>query len=238
MACLAPDFHVLAPEARGTRHTPPWPPGRPAALADEVEWIQPALAQACEPLALVGHSYGAAVALIAALQRRQRLCALALYEPTLFSLVDAAQPPPNDAEGIRVVRTLMAAALAAGRHAEAAEHFIDYWMGKGHWRAMPAFRRAATEATIVHAPRWAEALFDDPTPLSAFAELSTPVLLMVGRDSPASSLAVARLLAGTLPNVEVKAFAGLGHMGPITHPATVNAVIEEFLHRHSASITD
>ena len=44
---------------------------------------------------LVGHSYGAAVALIAALACPERVRALVLYEPTLFSLVDADAPPPN-----------------------------------------------------------------------------------------------------------------------------------------------
>jgi pimeloyl-ACP methyl ester carboxylesterase len=38
---------------------------------------------------LVGHSYGAAVALIAALATPGRVRAMALYEPTLFALLDA-----------------------------------------------------------------------------------------------------------------------------------------------------
>lgn len=61
-----------------------------------------------------------------------------------------------------------------------------------------------------------------------------PVLLMVGRDSPASSRAVAGLLAQTLPRLELLEFDGLGHMGPVTHPERVNAAIEDFLRRHAA----
>ena len=55
---------------------------------------------------------------------------------------------------------------------------------------------------------------------------------MLGKDSPASSLAVARLLTQTLPRVEVVEFAGVGHMGPITHPAIVNPAIDDFLLQH------
>lgn len=235
MAQLAPEYHVLAPESYGTHHAPPWPPGRPAMLLDEVALMQPALSRAREPFAVVGHSYGGAVALIAALQAPRRVSALALYEPTLFSLVDAVSPPPNDADGIREVGSRVATALAAGRRDTAAEHFIDYWMGAGHWQTMPANRRAGIETAIVNAQHWAEALFGESTPLAAFAGLRMPVLLMVGRGSPVSARAVVRLLARTLPNVEVRSFHGMGHMGPVTHPATVNAAIEGFLRRHAAT---
>ena len=72
-------------------------------------------------------------------------------------------------------------------------------------------------------------MLGEPTPLSAFARLDIPVLYMVGKDSPASSRGVARLLAKALPRVQVVEFDGLGHMGPITHPEVVNAAIARFL---------
>jgi pimeloyl-ACP methyl ester carboxylesterase len=40
---------------------------------------------------------------------------------------------------------------------------------------------------------------------------------------------VARLLAAALPRVEVVAFDGLGHMGPVTHPDVVDDAIARFL---------
>jgi pimeloyl-ACP methyl ester carboxylesterase len=216
---LAPGFHVLAPDGHGAGKGPPWPADRP-------------LARAGEPFALVGHSYGAAVALVAAASRPERVRALALYEPTLFGLVDAQRPAPNEADGIRQAVARSASALAAGDRASAAEHFIDYWMGAGSFRAKPEGQRAAIEQAIVNVQGWGGALLSEPTPLEAFAQLRLPVLLMVGQDSPASSRAVARLLAQALPQVQTIAFEGLGHMGPITHPERVNPVIEAFLARH------
>ena len=56
-----------------------------------------------------------------------------------------------------------------------------------------------------------------------------PVLLLQGRETTDSARAVSALLAQSLPQVEVLNFDGLGHMGPITHPAPVNAAIEAFL---------
>ena len=54
---------------------------------------------------------------------------------------------------------------------------------------------------------------------------------MTGSESPASSLAVARLLTRTLPRVEVVEFKGLGHMAPVTDPEPINAAIADFLER-------
>jgi pimeloyl-ACP methyl ester carboxylesterase len=73
------------------------------------------------------------------------------------------------------------------------------------------------------------AAFDQGTPLSAFASLNVPTLLMVGSESPASSRGVARLLAKTLPQVTTLEIAGVGHMGPVTHPDKIDAQIESYL---------
>jgi pimeloyl-ACP methyl ester carboxylesterase len=95
---LAPKFHVLAPDSYGSGKSPDWTSDRIIHLRDEVALIEPVLARAASPLALVGHSYGAAVALIAALANPGRVRAMALCEPTLFALLDAETPPPNEAE--------------------------------------------------------------------------------------------------------------------------------------------
>jgi len=67
MALLAPRFHVFAADSYGSGESPEWPSDRVISLRDEVTLIEPVLARAGSPLALVGHSYGAAVALIARL---------------------------------------------------------------------------------------------------------------------------------------------------------------------------
>ena len=231
MELLAPDFRVLAPDGYDCGKSPRWPSDRIIQLGDEVALIEPVLARAGAPPALVGHSYGAAVALVAALANPARVRALALYEPTLFALLDAEKPPPNEAEGIRGTVADAAIALDAGNPDAAAERFIDYWMGKGSWQQTPAERRPAIAASVKNIRRWAHALMTEPTPLAAFASLDIPVLYMVGKRSTASAHGVARLLTATLPQVEVVEFDQLGHMGPVTHPDPVNRAIRQFLAR-------
>jgi pimeloyl-ACP methyl ester carboxylesterase len=122
-------------------------------------------------------------------------------------------------------------ALEAGNPQGAAECFIDYWMGAGSWARMPESRQGPIASSIGNVRGWAGALLNEPTTLAAFAELDMPLLYMLGQDSPASSLGVARLLTRVLPRVEVVEFAGVGHMGPITHPQRVNETILRFLER-------
>jgi len=228
---LAPKWHVLAADSYGAGKSPPWPTARTVYLQDEVALLEPVFARAGDPFALVAHSYGAAVALIAAVSQPHRVRALALYEPTLFALLDAETPPPNDADGIRGAAAGAAAALDANNPTGAAECFIDYWMGKGAWNRTPEPQKGPIATSVTNVRGWAKALFDEPTPLAAFSRLNIPVLYMVGKDSPASSRGVGRLLTRALPQVQVVEFEGLGHMGPITHAKIVNETISRFLER-------
>ena len=238
MDVLAPQFRVLAPDSYGSGKSPEWPSDRVIRLRDEVTLIEPVLARAGTPLALVGHSYGAAVALVAALSNPDRVRAMALYEPTLFSLLDAESAPPNEAEGIRSAVADAGIYLDAGNRDAAAERFIDYWMGPGSWKRTPDQRKAPIAASVTNVRRWAHALFTEPTPLAAFRSLDVPVLYMVGKRSTPAARGVARLLANALPRVEVVEFAELGHMGPITHPGRVNDVICRFLEHAGAEASN
>lgn len=229
MDVLAPRFHVLAPDSYGAGKSPEWPSNRVISLRDEVALIEPVLADAGTPLALVGHSYGAAVALLAALANPGRVRAMALYEPTLFALLDAESPAPNEAEGIRSAVADAGLAIEQGHPDAAAERFIDYWMGAGAWAQTPDSRKPAIAASMVNVRRWGHALITEPTPLAAFRSLDVPVLYMVGKRSTPAAHGVARLLTAVLPQVEVLEFDELGHMGPVTHPDIVNDAIAKFL---------
>jgi pimeloyl-ACP methyl ester carboxylesterase len=231
---LAPNFRVLAPDGIGAGNAPGWPSDRPASLGDEVAALVPVFEAAGPRFFLVGHSYGAAVALKAALVQPERVCGLALYEPTLFSLLDQESPGHEAANGIRWAVADAARSVAAQNHSAAGERFVDYWMGIGSWHRMPETRRAAIGATMINVNAWGGALFGEPTPLHAFRDLDVPVLYMMGAQSPASSRGVGRLLAQTLPNVSAIEFSELGHMGPVTHAELVNGAIASFLSAHDS----
>ena len=229
MDLLARDYRVLAPDSYGSGKTAEWPSASVIRLQDELDLLAPVFAGAGETFALVGHSYGAAVALLAALRHAGRVRALVLYEPTLFAVVDTQQSPPNGADGIRNTVRAAGGALDTGDKDLAARHFIDFWMGSGSWDTTPAQRKPAIAASVVNIRRWSHALFTEPTPAQAFAALDVPVLYMLGDNSPESAHAVARVLLPVLSRVKVIRFPGLGHMAPLTHPEVVNAEIARFL---------
>ena len=83
MEVLSPTCRVLAPDGYGSGKSPPWPQRREMSLEDEVDFLEPVFAQAGSSFVMVGHSYGAAVGLKAALRPPGRVSALALYELTL-----------------------------------------------------------------------------------------------------------------------------------------------------------
>jgi pimeloyl-ACP methyl ester carboxylesterase len=231
MELLAPKFRVFAVDSYGSGKSPEWPSDRVISLGDEAAFIEPVLAKAGLPLALVGHSYGAAVALVAALANPRRVRALALYEPTLFALLEAEKPAPNEADGIRNAVAGAVVALDSGNQDAAAERFIDYWMGTGAWQQTPEQRKPPIAASVRNVRRWAHALMTESTPLEAFRSLDVPVLYMMGKRSTPSAHGVARLLTAALPRVDIVEFEKLGHMGPVTHAEAVNDVIRKFLER-------
>lgn len=229
MTRLADRYRVLAPDSYGSGRSPDWPSDSVITLQDEVDLIEPVLQSAGDPFVLVGHSYGAAIALRTGVRCPARVRAMIVYEPTLFSLIEAEGPAPNDADGIRDAVDAAATALRAGDRLEAARCFIDYWMGSGAWANTPDERRIAIADSVANVRRWAHALFTEPTPISEFGRLRMPVLYLTGGRSTQSARGVGRRLIKALPNVTHVDLPELGHMAPITDPEIVNQAIEDFL---------
>lgn len=229
---LADRFRVLAVDGYGAGKSPAWPTGYAVRLEHEVALLDPVLAQAGTPFDLVGHSYGGAVALRAALRHRRQVRSIVLYEPTVFHLLaEGRDPAQSPVRGIWQAASAAADAAARGDDHAAGERFIDYWMGDGAWRAMPEGRRAAIATSVRNVGAWRDVLFADTTPLADYAGLDVPVLYLSGAASPEAAQAVTKLLVATLPRVTHVALAGLGHMGPITDAERVNAEIDAFLQR-------
>ena len=229
MERLADRFRVIAVDLYGSGKTAAWPHDRPMHLDDELALLRPVFQAAGERLHLIGHSFGGAIALKAALADRDRLISLVLYEPVLFSVLVAHAPESSATREILAVRDDTKRMVDEGNLDASAQRFIDYWMGDGTWAATPEARRLALAAAMRSVmPEW-DAAFREPTTLNAFAAVDVPTLFLTGSRSTAAARAVARLLTAVLPRVRVEEVDGVGHMAPLTHPDRVNAIIERFL---------
>jgi pimeloyl-ACP methyl ester carboxylesterase len=226
---LAGRFRVIAVDLYGSGKTVAWPQDQPMLLDDEIELLRPVFLAAGDRFHLIGHSYGGAIALKAALTLQQRLISLVVHEPVLFSVLMANAPQSDAAREIVAVRDDTIRLVDEGDINASAERFVDYWTGDGTWAAIPELKRQAiAQAVRAAKPEW-HALFHDSTPLGAFAEIRVPTLFLTGTSSKASALAVARLLTQVLPQVRVQAIDDVGHMAPVTHPERINPIIERFL---------
>jgi pimeloyl-ACP methyl ester carboxylesterase len=226
---LAGRFRTLAVDLYGSGKSPEWPADRPLTLADEVALLEPVFESIGDRFHLIGHSYGGAVALKAALADPGRLRSLVLFEPVLFALLNADDPTQPAAREITAVRDDTTAAVDRGDLDTAGARFVDYWTVAGAWAGMPDTRRRPVATAMRKVKSEWHAAFEEPARLSDFGALDVPTLCLVGSDSPASSRAVTRLLAKTLPHVTEVEIEGVGHMGPVTHPDRINALIEGYL---------
>jgi len=230
---LANRFRVLAVDLYGYGQSPPWPDDRELSLADEARLLEPVFRSAGERFHLIGHSYGGAVALRAALDDPGRILSLTLFEPVLFAVLMQEDPEQPAARELASVRDDTSAAVDRGDLAQSGERFVDYWMGAGAWASTPEKRRLAIASAMRKVKSEWHAIFAEPTPLAAFSSLTVETLFIVGSRSPASSRGVARLLTSTLPRVTTLEVDGVGHMGPVTHPDEINAAIGAYLDRFS-----
>lgn len=220
---LKPEWRVLAPDFIGYGRSAPWPATEPFSIDADVEVLF-SLAEKVEgSVHLVGHSYGAALALEAARKLGPRVKSLILVEPVSFHLL-RQEGRPEWAEVETLGRKVLGA-VASGEDRAAAKAFMTYWLGRLRWLLSPEKFKSAITATIPKVALEFGIAIDAPTRLQDYAAITAPALLIAGGKTRAPTRAVVDLLAAALPNASVAILKGAGHMSPFTHPAELNRLI-------------
>ncbi len=186
-----------------------------AAEADDVAAVVEAIGGRVD---VFGHSYGALVALEAAL-RSSGLHRLVLYEPALGARTfpaETARMERSLADGRRedVIVTLMRdlAGMTDGQVAVA--------------RSLPSWaNRVAAAHTVVRETRAEEGYRFDP---ARFAGLRVPTLLLRGSESPPWLQGETDRVASALPAARVASLMGHGHVAMLSAPQLVVDLILGF----------
>jgi pimeloyl-ACP methyl ester carboxylesterase len=188
-------------------------------LEDEAQDVADVVRSMDAPVYLLGHSYGAHCALLAATQLSHRVEKLVLYEP--------AWPHVIKPDALAALETL-AAARAWDQFAFA------FFANALH---VPTEELEAVRSSDLWLPIVADApaTLGDLRALSAhrfdlrrFAELDIPVMLQVGSESP-RDLYVTDALAAILPDVSIDTLAGQAHEGMTTAPELYAQATMRFL---------
>jgi pimeloyl-ACP methyl ester carboxylesterase len=229
IAQLQSRFVATAVDLRGHGSRPAWTAARPLTLADDAALVEPLLAAQGRTVHLVGHSYGAAIALHLALKHPERIRSLVLYEPVVFALLFEYYARRAPARQVIAFATSVKALVESGRLAAAAQKFVDFWSGDGAWAALPETRRQAVSDRMPSVLPQFRALFSDPLARAGLARLDMPLLCLTGARTVQATRRIGELLRFALPQSQHEMLEGLGHLGPITHAAQVNHRIAGFL---------
>lgn len=176
------------------------------------------------PVDLIGHSFGASVALRIAVGAPEAVRSLTLIEPVLFA---AVKDGPEWAD-LRPHQDHLEELLAEGQYEEAARRFMRDWGTGQSWESLPERHRARFVAQMPIVANVTPANFEDPgriTREGGFEEIEAPVMLIHGDASPPIVARVCEAIAARLPDVGTACVPGAGHMLPLTHAAQVSELI-------------
>ncbi|MEO9780576.1 MAG: alpha/beta hydrolase [Sedimentitalea sp.] len=188
------------------------------------------------PMDVVGHSFGAMLALRLAVKHPGLVRTLTLIEPVFFAVAaqDAPELAPRQSEAMRPVFE----ALEAGDAALAARLFNRDWGDGGtRWPDLREESRAAMIRGIHILPASNSAIYADRPGLlrpGVLQSLKMPVLLLRGSRTQDLITVVNEGLARRIPQAQSKVVEGAGHMLPITNPGETATLLRE----HFASVAD
>ncbi|MCF6305304.1 MAG: alpha/beta hydrolase [Rhodobacteraceae bacterium] len=176
---------------------------------------------------LVGHSFGATVALRLAVEHPDLVASVCLYEPVYFSMLHGVNRAAYDQE----TQDSQGFTRAAMRKdwPEAAREFLQRWSVEG-FDQLPAAQQGYILKTIpliiasnqsVVLPEKGGQLFE------RLAKIKVPVGLMAGESSPVVVHDILDAIGSQIPQAKRFVVAGAGHMGVITHPLDVAEIIRE-----------
>ncbi len=219
------DFATVAYDRRGHGASTDLP--SQGSIVEDVDDVV-ALIGACaleRPL-VVGHSYGACIAIALAGRRPDLVGGLYLHEPPLFALLD-------DDDGRDVLRAAKREMATAAELAESGEieagtrHFVEHVaFGAGSWTDQ--FDACERSKLIAHIDTWLDQSRDPDrlaVDVGALVGRDLPIVLSCGASTLPAFAGVTDRIAVTLPSAKRVAIEGAGHGAPRTHPGAIAEAI-------------
>lgn len=226
---MAGDTTFLAPDMLSHGRSQDWD-GEGDFQDRLVEGILPLLT---ERMDVIGHSFGAAVALRIAVENPALVRSLTMIEPVFFAV--AIEDDPEAVERHKAEAQPTWEALDSGDAALAARLFNRKWSHGGpRWPDLPESTRAAMTRGIHVVPACDASLFEDRADLLApgrLQGLNLPTLLLRGSETDPVIGIINDGLARRIPGADNRIVPGAGHMLPISHPQEVARHVRDLFAR-------
>ncbi len=183
------------------------------------------------PVDVMGHSFGATVALRLAIEQPHLVRSLTLIEPVFFAV--AYDDVPGLRERQNIMQQPQIEAVARGDMVAATRAFNALWGDDDMpWDSLPKQMRINMIKRFGAILSAGPAVEDDVGGMlrpGRIEGVSVPTLLLEGANSPEVLGLVNKGLARRLLQSRREILPECGHMLPITHPAEVGALIRRFL---------
>lgn len=225
-------FHVICPDLPGY--------GRSALPVDttspDLTGIATAVMAVIDhsnvPFHIVGHSFGAAVALKIATLWPEKVRSMTLIEPAAFNALWANKGfEVQDAESFAKMAGSSHALMAKGDCHGAMRGFIDFWNGAGAWDRTSGELQDKLATCMGQVLKDFEVLVTDNVSEWELTGVVCPVQILRGDCSPEVVATISSQLIETLPFATEAVFEGAGHMLPLTDPHLVDPKIADFLEK-------
>ncbi|MEM9854762.1 MAG: alpha/beta hydrolase [Pseudomonadota bacterium] len=206
----------------GHGRSPAWDPSSDYSETS-VRWARAAMGGRAGPV--IGHSYGATVALRLAVEAPELITELYLIEPVFFAAIRLHDRPAYVAYLARFEP--VQAAFVQNDLARMAELFTAMWDGAPLAELPPRFQKQVTRQMPLIAAQF-DGIDRDNGGVFAPGKLSRmdcPVTLIRGSEAEPSIPAIHDVLLSLIPGARAHVIEGAGHMLPITHPREVAALI-------------
>ncbi len=181
------------------------------------------LNRADQPCYLIGHSFGATVALRLAVEHPELISGIFLYEPVYFALLSEANQQAY-AQEAQDSAPFVKAAMAQDWRA-AAQAFLARWNGED-FNNLPEMQQAYLLKTIpLIMAGEASIISPQKTIFEGLRNVTVPVLLMAGGRSPGVVHHIIKVIASQIPHALCKVIPDAAHLGPISHSEAVAKLI-------------
>ena len=181
-----------------------------------------------EPVPVIGHSFGAVIALRAAVERPGRVSSLVVIEPPFYAALKGSYMHDKTASDMASIRKK----VESSSMVSAAKEFISVWGSGESWDEIDEAQRKYIIPRMELVMAGENMLWNDKANLlkeGRLEGLDIPVTLVEGDQSHPAMTQIIDALGRRIPEAEGIIVPGAGHMVPITDPVAVAEAVRDRL---------